>query len=93
MDSILCAGAVGAVVAAHPTLTPGDQVTLAALLAFMVGVVLILMGVLKLGRMVSLLTPTIISAFTSAAATIIAINQLKLILGVDLLKVQMYMWY
>ena len=86
MDSILCASAVGAVVIAHPTLTSGDQVTLAALLAFMSGVVLILMGIFKLGRMVSLLTPTIISAFTSAAATIIAINQLKLILGVDLLK-------
>ena len=58
-------------------MTSGEQVTLAALLAFMVGVVLILMGVLKLGRMVSLLTPTIISAFTSAAAIIIAINQLE----------------
>ena len=58
--------------------------TLAALLAFMSGVMLILMGVFKLGRMVSLLTPTIVSAFTSAAAMIIAINQLKLILGVDL---------
>ena len=86
MDSILCAAAIGAVVVAHPTLTSSDQVTLAALLAFMSGVILILMGIFKLGRIVSLLTPTIISAFTSAAATIIAINQLKLILGVDLLK-------
>jgi SulP family sulfate permease len=84
MDSILCAAAVGAVIVEHPNLAPGEQVTLAALLAFMSGVMLILMGVFKLGRMVSLLTPTIISAFTSAAAMIIAINQLKLILGVDL---------
>ena len=84
MDSILSAVAVGAVVSTHPELTESDKVVTAALLAFTVGAILFLMGVLKLGRFVAIFTPTIISAFTSAAALIIGINQLKLILGVEL---------
>lgn len=84
MDSILSAAAVGAVALTHPGLTEEDKIVAAALLAFMVGLVLVLMGAFKLGRLVSLFTPTIISAFTSAAALIIGINQLKLILGIEL---------
>lgn len=87
VDSILCAAAITAVsTEVSPDMTSDEQVKMAALLAFMVGVLLVLMGVLKLGKIVSLLTPTIISAFTSAAAIIIGINQVKLILGVDILK-------
>ena len=86
MDSLLTATAVGAIAAA--TTEAGDPnpqyLALAALLALMVGGVQIVLGLLKLGRLVSLLTPTIISAFTSAAALIIGINQVKLILGIDL---------
>lgn len=86
MDSLLTATAVGAIASA--TIDSGDPnpqyLMLASLLALMVGGVQILMGLLKLGRLVKLLTPTIISAFTSAAALIIGINQVKLILGIDL---------
>ena len=87
VDSLLCAAAINAVSAEmSPDITSAEQVKMAALLAFMTGVVLVLMGVLKLGRVVSLLTPTIITAFTSAAAIIIGINQLKLLLGVNIIK-------
>ena len=87
VDSLLCAAAISSVSAGMSSDLPTTvQVCMAALLAFMVGAILILMGVFKLGRVVSLLTPTIISAFTSAAAIIIGINQLKLILGVDILS-------
>ena len=86
MDSLLTAAAISAIAVTHPEMTGADGIAVASLLAIMVGVSLLLMGILKLGRVVSLLTPTIISAFTSAAAIIIGINQLKLILGVDLVK-------
>ena len=86
MDSLLTAAAIGAIAVAHPQLSEADGIVMASLLAGMVGLTLLLMGILKLGRVVSLLTPTIISAFTSAAAIIIGINQLKLLLGVDLIK-------
>lgn len=86
MDSLLSAAAVGAVALSHPAVSETEKTMMAALLAFMVGIVLVVMGLLKMGRLVSLLTPTIISAFTSAAALIIGINQLKLILGIDLVK-------
>ena len=86
MDSLLTATAVGAIASA--TVASGDPnpqyLLLASLLALMVGVVQVVMGILKLGRLVKLLTPTIISAFTSAAALIIGINQVKLVLGIDL---------
>ena len=87
VDSLLCAAAITAVSAEiAPGISSIEQVKMAAMLAFMTGVILVLMGVFKLGRVVSLLTPTIISAFTSAAAIIIGINQLKLLLGVNIIK-------
>lgn len=86
MDSLLTATAVGAIASA--TVISGDPnpqyLLLASLLALMVGVVQVLMGLFKLGKLVRFLTPTIISAFTSAAALIIGINQVKLVLGIDL---------
>ena len=84
LDSLLAFSAVGVVSLANPNLGSSDKVMMAALLALMTGVCLIVMGVLNLGRFVYLLTPTIVSSFTSAAAIIIAINQVKLVLGIEI---------
>ena len=62
-----------------------DQyVTLAILLALMVGLFQLMMGVLRLGFVVNFLSHPVISGFTSAAALIIGLSQLKHLLGVDL---------
>ena len=62
-----------------------DQyVTLAILLALMVGIFQLMMGVLRLGFVVNFLSHPVISGFTSAAALIIGLSQLKHLLGVDL---------
>ena len=57
---------------------------LAFTLAFMVGVIRFLLGVLKLGFLVNFLSRPVISGFTSAAALIIGLSQLKHLLGVNL---------
>ena len=77
MDSLLVAGALGA-------LAPfsGDGYANAALtLALLVGVLQLLMGVLRLGFLVNLLSLPVISGFTSAAAVLIGLSQLKYLLG------------
>ncbi len=86
LDSLLTFSAVEAIALTQNGVGEDERLMMATLLAFMVGIVLILMGLLKLGRFVSLLTPTIISSFTSAAAILIGINQMKLILGVDVVR-------
>ena len=60
LDSLLSASAIGALALNVPTLQDHDRITAAAMLAVMVGVILFLMGVFRLGSLVSLLTPTII---------------------------------
>ncbi|EPJ47071.1 MAG: sulfate transporter permease [Osedax symbiont Rs1] len=52
-------------------------------LAFMSGVMLILMGILKLGLLANLLSHPVISGFITAAGLIIAASQLKHIFGVS----------
>jgi sulfate permease, SulP family len=66
-----------------PLAEPGsdEYITLALLLMLMVGVMQLLMGVLKLGFIVKFFSHAVISAFTSAAAIIIAFSQLDHILG------------
>jgi sulfate permease, SulP family len=65
---------------------PGSNefVSLALLLALMVGVMQLAMGLLKLGFIVNFLSHAVISAFTSAAAIIIGMSQLKHLLGIKL---------
>lgn len=65
---------------------PGDPSypATAALLALMVGAVLAVLGVLRLGVLVNLLSHPVISGFTSAAALVIALSQVKDLLGVDI---------
>lgn len=62
----------------------GEFIALAALLALMVGVIQFGLGLLRAGFVVNFLSHAVISGFTSAAATIIGLSQLKHLLGVDL---------
>ncbi len=56
----------------------------AILLALIVGAIQFLMGLLRLGFLVNFLSHPVISGFTSAAALIIGLSQLKHLLGVDI---------
>ncbi|MCE7791645.1 solute carrier family 26 protein [Salipaludibacillus sp. CUR1] len=65
---------------------PGSEeyISLVFLLALMVGVIQFLMGVFKLGAVSKFISHAVISGFTSAAAIIIGMSQLKHIIGVDI---------
>ncbi len=65
---------------------PGSAefITLAALLALMVGVVQFALGLMRAGFITNFLSHAVISGFTSAAALIIGLSQLKHLLGVQL---------
>lgn len=82
MDSLLVAAGVGALATAGSA----EYVALAILLAFMVGVILLVMGIFRLGFLVNFLSRPIISGFTSAAALIIASSQLKHLFGLQISK-------
>ena len=56
----------------------------AILLALMVGIIQFSMGALRLGFLVNFLSHPVIAGFTSAAAIIIGLSQLKHLLGVKL---------
>ncbi|WP_164219200.1 solute carrier family 26 protein [Virgibacillus sp. YIM 98842] len=62
----------------------GEYISLTLLLMLMIGLIQFLMGVLRLGFLVNFLSHAVISGFTSAAAIIIGISQLKDLIGVNL---------
>jgi sulfate permease, SulP family len=84
MDSLLVAVAVSQFAQAGSE----NYIIMAVLLAFMVGLIQLMMGIMKLGFLVNLLSHPVISGFTSAAALIIGFSQLKYLLGVDLPRSQ-----
>ena len=86
IDSLLVAAGVGVIA----TVDSADYITLAALLALMVGVIQFLTGFLKLGFLVNFLSRPVISGFTTAAAIIIAFSQLKTLLGLDIAGRKIY---
>lgn len=59
-------------------------VALAALLALMTGVIQLGLGLLRGGFVVNFLSHAVISGFTSAAAIVIGVSQLKPLLGISL---------
>lgn len=59
------------------------MVAAAAVLALMVGVILLLLGLLRVGFLVNFLSHPVLSGFTTAAAIVIAISQLKHLTGLD----------
>ena len=65
---------------------PGSAhyVQLALTLTFMVGVIQLLMGVARLGTLVNFISHAVVVGFTAGAAILIAANQLKHFVGMDL---------
>ncbi len=80
LDSILVATGVGVIATAGST----QYIQLAILLAMMIGVIQLVMGIFKLGFLVNFLSRPVISGFTSAAAIVIALSQLKHLLGLEI---------
>lgn len=80
MDSLLVAAGLNALALVEPT----QYIQLALLLAFLMGAIQLLLGVLRMGFIVSFLSKPVISGFTSAAAIIIGLSQLKNLLGLSL---------
>ena len=80
MVSLMVASSVGAMAEGGSA----EFLALAVLLAGMVGVIQLAMGVFRLGFLVNFLSHPVISGFTSAAALIIGLSQLKHLLGVDI---------
>ncbi len=79
MDSLLVAAGVGALAESGT-----DQYwALAILLAVMVGIIQIVLGLLRLGFLVNFLSQPLISGFTSAAAIIISLSQIKHLFRID----------
>ncbi|UTR14104.1 sulfate permease [Salipaludibacillus sp. LMS25] len=61
-----------------------EYISLVLMLTFMIGVIQLLMGLFKLGFLVNFMSHAVISGFTSAAAIIIGLSQLKHLIGVNL---------
>ena len=80
MDSILVAGAVGAIA----TVGTENYILVAAALGMMVGAIQAGLGFLRAGFLVNFLSRPVVAGFTAAAALIIAASQLGHLLGVDL---------
>lgn len=82
MVSLLTAAGIGAM-AEGGTET---YIGLAIALALFVGLIQFLLGAFRLGFLVNFLSHPVISGFTSAAALIIGLSQLKHLLGVDIAR-------
>ncbi len=75
--SLMTASALGAVVEAGTV----NYVAAALILAALSGFILLAMGIARLGVLVNFLSHPVISGFTSAAALVIGVSQLKHLLG------------
>lgn len=79
IDSLLVAAGLGTL-----ALTGIENyIAMAFLLAFMVGSIQMLLGFLRMGFLVNFLSKPVINGFTSAAAVIIIVSQMKHLLGVE----------
>jgi SulP family sulfate permease len=80
MVSLLAAAGIGAL---EPQ-TTADYLTYAFTLAFLVGIIQLGMGILRMGFVVNFLSHPVLSGFTSAAAIIIGLSQIKHLFKIDL---------
>lgn len=80
LDSILIAVGIGTLAEAGTE----AYITLAILLAASVGVIQLVMGIVRLGFLVNFLSYPVLCGFSTAAALITAISQLKHLVGVTL---------
>ncbi len=77
MDSLLVAAGLGTLAIAGPE----QYIAMVAVLAFIVGAIQLLLGLLRMGFLVNFLSKPVISGFTSGAAIIIILSQLKHLFG------------
>jgi SulP family sulfate permease len=82
MDSLIVATGVSTIALAGSD----DYISIAILLALIVGAIQLLLGVFQLGFIVNFLSKPVITGFTSAVALTIGINQFRNLLGVDFIK-------
>ncbi|MGG8496340.1 SulP family inorganic anion transporter [Tenacibaculum sp. TC6] len=82
MDSLIVATGVSTLALAGSE----SYISIAILLALVVGSIQFLMGVFQLGFVVNFLSRPVITGFTSAVALIIGLNQFKNLLGVEFLQ-------
>lgn len=80
MDSLLVAAGLTAIA----TVGSNDYISLAIVLALMMGIIQLVLGILNAGFLVNFLSKPIISGFTSAAALIIASNQISNLSGIPI---------
>ena len=80
MDSLLVAAGLGAI----GNIEPSQYIQMAILLALLMGVIQLLFGILKMGFLASFLSKPVISGFTSGAAIIIGLSQIKHLLGIPI---------
>jgi len=79
LTSLLTAAAIGNT--GYAAAGPAAYATAAAALALLSGVMLLLMGLLRLGTLVNFLSHPVMSAFVSATSVVIIFSQVKVVLG------------
>ena len=79
MDSLLVAVGLGTLAITGVE----NYIKMVVVLALMVGAIQLLLGILRMGFLVNFLSKPVISGFTSAAAIIIILSQLKHLLGIS----------
>ncbi|WP_299669567.1 SulP family inorganic anion transporter [uncultured Polaribacter sp.] len=82
MDSLIVATGVSTLALAGSE----SYISIAILLALMVGSIQFIMGIFSLGFIVNFLSKPVITGFTSAVALIIGFNQFRNLLGVDFIQ-------
>ena len=82
MDSLIVATGVSTLALAGSD----SYISIAILLALMVGVIQFFMGIFRLGFIVNFLSKPVITGFTSAVALIIGFNQFRNLLGVEFVQ-------
>ena len=82
MDSLIVAAGIGTL----SVIGIEQYIAAAVFLALLVGVIQVLLGTLKLGFLVNFLSKPVLSGFTSAAAIIIGLSQLKHLLRIDMVQ-------
>lgn len=75
---------IGAGVGKMATAGTDAYIQLAILLAMVVGILQLLFGLFRMGFLVNLLSQPVISGYTSAAAIIIGLSQVKHLIGIDM---------
>ncbi|MHB0754448.1 SulP family inorganic anion transporter [Polaribacter sp. M15] len=82
MDSLIVATGVSTLALAGSE----SYISIAILLALMVGAIQFILGIFSLGFIVNFLSKPVITGFTSAVALIIGLNQFRNLLGVDFIQ-------